>query len=178
MVQQTLSCTKCKIWPLGLCPTSQECISSELFEVLSCQSFPLIFPICPKLVSDPYKDAAELLQIAAWGFTENPAWYYSLNAPAHELPLHSLCFMDPNQGVCFTITGAFGDPEPEYGWKFVLILNCTTSNFAISATLLITKPLLCYLNGYQRGFFIYMLIELFLPKGILQRHFATGWIRW
>lgn len=67
--------------------------------------------------------------------------------------------------------GAFGGPYPEHGWKFVLVLS--TFNFAFSATLVITKLLLCYLNGYQGGFFIYMLIEL-LPKGVLQLRIATG----
>jgi len=62
--------------------------------VLSSLSFPLTFPICPIYVSDAYEAAAELPQIAAWCFTENPTSYFSLNTPGHDLPLHSLCFMN------------------------------------------------------------------------------------
>lgn len=46
------------------------------------------------LYSGAYEAAAELPQIATWGFTENPTSYFSLNTPGHALSLHSLCFMN------------------------------------------------------------------------------------
>lgn len=61
--------------------------------VLFSLSFTLTFSVCPKHVSDTYEAAAELPQIAAWGFTESQTSCFSLNTPGHELWLHSLCFM-------------------------------------------------------------------------------------
>lgn len=159
----------------GSAPHVGSAFSQRVVAALSCQSFPLTFPICPKLVSDAYKAAAELPQIAAWGFTENPAYYYSLNAPGHELPLHSLCFIDssPKPG-CLLLhhRGLWGS------WTWIWLEVCTGTRhfeFCILCHLDNHKTSSLFLNGYQRGFFIYMLIEL-LPKGVLQLHIATEWI--
>lgn len=145
--------------------------------ILCSLSFPLVFPICPKHVSDAYKAATELPQIAARGFMENPTSYFSLNMPGHELPLHSLCLVNSSPKSSCPVHDHRGLRWSQTGiWQEVCILLVLAAlSFAFSATLVITKQLLSYLSESKRGFFIYMLIE-FLPKGVLQLHVATGWI--
>lgn len=107
-------------------------------EVLSSLFFSLTFLICPSHISDAYEAAAELPQIAAWNFTENPTPYFSFNMPGHELLLHSLYLNSSPKS-----SGPIHDHKLKYGRKFVPILVLAALHFAFFTTFVIPKPLLC-----------------------------------
>lgn len=160
----------------GCAPQVRSAFPQRVVAALQCQSFPLTFPICPKLVSEAYKAAAELLQIAAWGFTENPAWYYSLNAPGHEPLLHSLCFMD-SRAKAGWLFHRHGDLWWSLTWVWLEV--CTGTSH-------IEFCILCHLGNRKTSSLLFEWIperifhlyanRAFLPKGVLQLHIGTGWI--
>lgn len=156
----------------GSAPQVRSAFLQRVVTALSCQSFPLTFPICPKLVSDAYKAAAELLQIAAWGFTENPAWYCSLNAIRdHKLPLHSLCFMDsiPKSGCLLQHHGGLWWPLT-WIWLEVCI-GISHVEFCI----------LCHFGNHKTSSLLFdwipeRIFNLYANRAFAQGCFATGWI--